>query len=143
MTSTVTNYSDLIDVTFPVPGVDNDTQGFRSNYINIQQGFGVASSEISDLQQSNKDLITRLNDATVVGDNYAATVASTVTSIVLSTLQTTTVMLATSVPITSKGKVGDHIGMFFADQNFLYACTGTYNGSTDIWTKTAVTTSTW
>ena len=37
MTSSVTQYSSLIDVSFPIPGEDNDTQGFRNNYIQITQ----------------------------------------------------------------------------------------------------------
>ena len=36
MTSTVTNYSANINVTYPTAGVDNDTQGFRDNFNYIQ-----------------------------------------------------------------------------------------------------------
>lgn len=86
MTSTISNYSALIDTTFPIPGVDNDTQGFRNNFININKSFNVAISEITSLQTSQKDVLTRVNDATVVGDNYAAVIASTVTTIVINSL---------------------------------------------------------
>lgn len=86
MTSTITQFSSLIDTTFPVPGADNDTQGFRDNYIRIQRGFDVATSEITDLQQTSKELTTRLNDATVVGNNYANIIASTVTTLVIASL---------------------------------------------------------
>lgn len=86
MTSTISNYSALIDTAFPVPGVDNDTQGFRNNFININKSFDVAGSEITSLQTSQKDVLTRLNEATVVGDNYAAVIASTVTTIVINSL---------------------------------------------------------
>lgn len=86
MTSTITQYSTLIDTTFPVPGADNDTQGFRNNFININKSFDTASFEISGLQTSQKDVLTRLNAATVVGDDYAATIASTVTTIVINSL---------------------------------------------------------
>jgi hypothetical protein len=50
MTSTVTDYSELIDVTYPVAGVDNDTQGFRDNFTNIKNALNVADAEISSLQ---------------------------------------------------------------------------------------------
>ena len=50
MTSTVTNYSNNINVTFPIAGVVNSSQGFRDNFSNISNAFTVASSEISDLQ---------------------------------------------------------------------------------------------
>lgn len=39
-----------IDTTFPIAGQDNDTQGFRTNYINIQNNFSTAASEITALQ---------------------------------------------------------------------------------------------
>lgn len=58
MTSTVTQYSTLIDTTFPVPGVDNDTQGFRNNFGNITNALNVAASEISDLQLINSALLS-------------------------------------------------------------------------------------
>jgi len=48
--STITNYSNLINVNFPISGADNDSQGFRTNYIEIQAALKVASDEISSLQ---------------------------------------------------------------------------------------------
>ena len=86
MTSTVTNYSNLIDTSFPVPGVDNDTQGFRNNSMNIQQALDTAATEITNLQTQYGGLVTQINDATVIGDNFAAIVASTVTTIVVNSL---------------------------------------------------------
>ena len=50
MSSTVTNYSNQINTRFPVPGEDNDSQGFRNNFSNIQNAFGTASDEITNLQ---------------------------------------------------------------------------------------------
>jgi hypothetical protein len=50
MTSTVTNFSSLINTTYPIPGVDNDTQGFRDNFRNIQQALSAAANEITKLQ---------------------------------------------------------------------------------------------
>lgn len=52
MASTITNISNNIDITFPLPGVDNDSQGFRSNFTSIKNSLKVASDEISRLQTS-------------------------------------------------------------------------------------------
>ena len=41
-----------IDITFPIAGQDNDTQGFRDNYQGIQNNFSIASSEISAIQSN-------------------------------------------------------------------------------------------
>jgi len=49
MSSTVTNYSQNINVAYPIPGVDNDTQGFRDNFTNIKNALAVAGSELSEL----------------------------------------------------------------------------------------------
>lgn len=39
-----------IDITYPIAGQDNDTQGFRTNFTNIQNNFVSAASEITALQ---------------------------------------------------------------------------------------------
>lgn len=48
MTSNI-NYNN-IDGTYPVAGVDNDSQGFRSNFTNIKTNFQSAKTELEDLQ---------------------------------------------------------------------------------------------
>lgn len=61
MASTVTEITNVINVNFPVPGADNDSQGFRTNFSNIQQGFNRAATEITDLQL-NSVRINTTND---------------------------------------------------------------------------------
>ena len=39
-----------IDATFPIAGVDNDSQGFRTNFASIKTALSYAKTEISDLQ---------------------------------------------------------------------------------------------
>jgi hypothetical protein len=39
-----------IDSTYPIAGVDNDSQGFRTNFTNIKNNLGYAATEIGDLQ---------------------------------------------------------------------------------------------
>lgn len=41
-----------IDITYPIAGQDNDTQGFRTNFQNIRNNFLVASNEITAAQSS-------------------------------------------------------------------------------------------
>jgi hypothetical protein len=53
-----------IDVTYPIAGQDNDTQGFRTNYQNIKNNFIVAAGEITAIQS---------NVATLQSQTYANT----------------------------------------------------------------------
>ena len=61
MASTITLYSNKIDINYPVVGKDNDTQGFRDNFSAIQAAFSVASVEVSNLQDNGVKL-TETND---------------------------------------------------------------------------------
>lgn len=47
-------------------------------------------------------------------------------------------------PTSSKGAIGDKVGMIAADSGYLYVCTADYtNGTPDIWSRTAITATTW
>lgn len=48
--------SDTIDGSYPVAGVDNDTQGFRDNFTIIKTGLATSSSEITALQNNTAKL---------------------------------------------------------------------------------------
>lgn len=63
MPSNITNYSDLVDTSFPIPGADNDTQGFRNNFGNLVIALNTASQEISDLQVINSALVSLVSTA--------------------------------------------------------------------------------
>ena len=52
MASTITQFSSLININYPIPGVDNDSQGFRSNFSSIRESLKIAGDEISRLQIS-------------------------------------------------------------------------------------------
>ena len=52
MSSTVTNYSNLIDVNFPVRGTDNNQKKFRDNLNNITASIGVAVIELDSVRTS-------------------------------------------------------------------------------------------
>ena len=52
-----------IDITYPIAGQDNDTQGFRDNFRNIKNNLTTAATEISAVQAT---LSTITTDATVM-----------------------------------------------------------------------------
>jgi hypothetical protein len=97
MTSTVSNYSALIDTAFPVSGRDNDTAGFRNNFINIRQSLDTAANEITSLQIEQEGIYAQLNNATVVGDFYAANIANTVTTNVYNSLTNTVPSICSTI----------------------------------------------
>jgi nitrogen fixation/metabolism regulation signal transduction histidine kinase len=41
-----------IDVTYPIAGQDNDTQGFRDNFSNIKNNLNTAKNEITAIQDT-------------------------------------------------------------------------------------------
>lgn len=47
------------------------------------------------------------------------------------------------VPTSSLGASGDFQGLFAVDNNYIYYCTATYNGSTNIWKRVAWSGDTW
>lgn len=53
-------------------------------------------------------------------------------------------IVADSPPATSKGAAGDRVGMMAASAGYLYICTADWtNGVPDIWSRTAITATTW
>lgn len=84
-----------IDITYPIAGQDNDTQGFRTNFTNIRSNFITAAGEITALQTNVSTLQT--------------TVSSAVT--------------ANAAPATS-GSIGSQ-GQIAIDTNYLYVCIAT------------------
>lgn len=63
-----------IDGTFPVAGVDNDSQGFRTNFTNIKNNFSYAKTEISDLQ--SKAILKSALTGSTLDNNLAGAVLS-------------------------------------------------------------------
>jgi hypothetical protein len=55
-----------IDVTYPIAGQDNDTQGFRTNFTNIKNNFLVASQEITNIQSSLAAALATVPNLTTV-----------------------------------------------------------------------------
>jgi hypothetical protein len=92
MSSTVTNYSNKINSSYPVPGVDNDTQGFRDNFANIKNALQATAQELSYLDLNTAKLNTGTNDYNYGSDIYRAKLrAGGIVSTVISAQPTTNV----------------------------------------------------
>lgn len=63
-----------INVNYPTPGVNNNSQGFRDNFASIKNNLNVAATEISDLQ--NKVVVKAALDNTVLNNDMANTLIS-------------------------------------------------------------------
>jgi len=78
LASTITNYSNSINVNFPVPGEDNDSQGFRNNFSKIQSALTVASKEITNIQNG----AVNLNTTNDFGENIVKRATFQATSLI-------------------------------------------------------------
>lgn len=63
-----------INVNYPTPGVNNNSQGFRDNFASIKNNLNAAATEISDLQ--NKVVVKAALDNTVLNNDMANTLIS-------------------------------------------------------------------
>ena len=71
LASTVTTYSNLIDVEFPVPGTNNNQKKFRDNFSNITNSIKIAEAELTNIR-TNGVFLTETN--TFVGTITSATI---------------------------------------------------------------------
>ena len=67
------NYNN-IDGTYPVAGVDNDSQGFRTNFTNIKNNLNYAKTELEDLQ--GKVMLKQALTGTSLDNSMAGAVIS-------------------------------------------------------------------
>ena len=63
-----------INVNYPVPGVNNNSQGFRDNFASIVNNLNTAATEITDLQ--NNVVVKQALSGTTVNNNMANTLIS-------------------------------------------------------------------
>jgi hypothetical protein len=82
-----------IDATYPIAGQDNDTQGFRTNYINIKNNFATAAKEITDIQSN----VITINSTISGMGNIIANVGSLQSSV--TSMQTIVTDLIAGAPL--------------------------------------------
>jgi len=63
-----------IDVNYPVPGVNNNSQGFRDNFASIKTNLNTAATEITDLQ--DKVVVKQALAGTTINNDMANTLIS-------------------------------------------------------------------
>lgn len=63
-----------IDVNYPIPGVNNSSQGFRDNFASIRTNLNTAATEITDLQ--NKVVVKQALNNTTINNDMANTLIS-------------------------------------------------------------------
>jgi hypothetical protein len=66
--------TNAIDTTYPVPGVNNTTQGFRDNFTSIKTNLNTTKTEIDDIQ--SKSIVKAALDGTTLNNNMANTLIS-------------------------------------------------------------------
>lgn len=66
-----------IDITYPIAGQDNDTQGFRNNFTNIKNNFVQAALEITAIQAN----ATPIQNGVFTGNLVTTLVTSTIGNI--------------------------------------------------------------
>lgn len=66
--------TNAIDTTYPTPGVNNSTQGFRDNFTSIKQNLDTAGTEISDIQ--SKAVVKSALSGTLLNNDMANTLIS-------------------------------------------------------------------
>jgi hypothetical protein len=73
----VNKYINNIDPTYPTPGKDNNTQGFRSNFSNIQQALSAINQNINGIAATtvnvNSPQVTATQSMTSLGPLYLGT----------------------------------------------------------------------
>lgn len=67
-----------IDVNYPIPGVNNSSQGFRDNFAAIKNNINTAATEITDLQ--NKAVVKSALDGVPINNDMANTIISNATT---------------------------------------------------------------
>jgi hypothetical protein len=66
--------SNGIDVNYPIPGINNNSQGFRDNFASIKTNVTTAGVELTDLQ--NKVVVKSALANTSVNNDMAGTMIS-------------------------------------------------------------------
>jgi hypothetical protein len=111
-----------INTNYPVPGVNNSTQGFRDNFASTRSALDTASVEISDLQ--SKAVVKNALNGTTINNDMANTMIS---NAAVHGFRYTSYNMGGSLPMAPDTIVIDctkadvHYGQVVGDTNFIFA----------------------
>lgn len=109
-----------INTNYPIPGINNDSQGFRDNFNNIKNNLTTAGAEISDLQ--SKVIVKSALNNTALNNDMANTIIS---NALVKSFRASTFNLGTDINTT-----GSDVKLINVSQGDVQY--GTINGDTTI-----------
>jgi hypothetical protein len=118
--------TNAIDTTYPIPGTNNNTQGFRDNFASIKNNIDTAATEITDIQ--SKAVVKSALTGTSLNNDMANTLISNAS---VRSLRATTYNLGDNLSGTiliNVSKADVHYGIITANTNITFggwAPTGT------------------
>lgn len=128
--STVTVYltvsSPTIQITLPASATigSRTLENYQSNTVTVLGSLGLDTPSVLAYQFSTYDCGTTIT-VTPVNRPRKAT------------------QLTTTTPTTSIGAAGDRAGQIAVDSSYIYVCTGSYDGVSNIWKRVALTGGSW
>lgn len=111
-----------IDANYPVPGINNSTQGFRDNFSFIKSNLDTANAELTDLQ--NKAILKSALTGKALDNDMANVVVSNMAT---KGFRSTSYNMGGSMPtdpesiIVDVSKADVHFGVVVGDTNFIIA----------------------
>jgi hypothetical protein len=97
-----------LDTEFPVPGQDNDSQGFRDNFTNVKTNLDTAKTEIETLQNSTVKVNADTTFLTTSQGNPAQLIRANLKSFSTATYPPTFEEQATSTNLNLNFNQGDY-----------------------------------
>lgn len=116
---------------------------------NIHLGYGNGSAAISVTNNGGLSLGTTWNNSSKLFSLNTGTAGQVLSSggpsaaVSWSTLSLSSLSNVVAAPTSSVGQAGDVAGRLAFDNNYIYYCTGAYDGVADIWKRVALSGGTW
>lgn len=113
--------TNAINTTYPTPGVNNSSQGFRDNFASIKNNLDTAASEITDIQQ--KAILKTALTGVVINNDMANTIIANVAT---QGFRSTTYYMGSSLPVSPAVIIVDvsradvHYGVVVGDSVFQF-----------------------
>lgn len=95
------------------------------------------------LGQTRSAIVQQIGNETAAEDGYLMFDRSNARPVVSQSGAYKEVVVKQSAPASSVGASGDVSGMISWDGSYIYICTGTYDGTANIWKRAALTGGAW